>query len=167
VSKSCTDLPVDFPLDTNRRSWSDDDMTNTCSDSVLLYPAFGGQVRSFDLDWDDEPAFEYEAVPVESTRRTSARVVRRRALLAAAAVAMLIMLALPWGGTGGHSLAAPGAARGGLLVAGSTYVVQPGDTIWGIAERLVGNGDPRPMVSELESEAGGDVLQPGQQLRLP
>jgi len=80
---------------------------------------------------------------------------------------MLVMLALPWGGTGGRSLATPGAARAGPLVAGTTYVVRRGDTLWGIAERLAGNTDPRPLVARLEAQAGGDALQPGELLPLP
>ncbi len=84
-----------------------------------------------------------------------------------AVIAMLVMLALPWGGTGGPSLATPGAARAGPLVAGTTYVVRQGDTLWGIAVRLAGGSDPRPLVAQLEAEAGGDVVHPGQQLLLP
>ena len=92
---------------------------------------------------------------------------RTRALAMFAVVVMLFMLALPWGGTGGPSLATPGAARAGPLVAGTTYVVHQGDTLWGIAERLAGGSDPRPLVSQLEAEAGGDDVHPGQQLVLP
>jgi nucleoid-associated protein YgaU len=84
-----------------------------------------------------------------------------------AACALIVMLALPWGGTGGQSLAVPGAAHGGALTAGSSYVVRQGDTLWGIAERLAGNADPRPLMARLETEAGGDDIQPGQVLRLP
>ena len=82
-------------------------------------------------------------------------------------VPMLVMLALPWGGTGGRSLATPGAAHAGPLVAGTTYVVRQGDTLWGIAARLASGSDPRPLVARLESEAGGDVVHPGQPLLLP
>jgi nucleoid-associated protein YgaU len=92
---------------------------------------------------------------------------RRRIVLLLAAMVMLVLLALPWGGTGGNSLAVPGAAHGGSLVAGSEYVVHRGDTLWGIAARLAGNSDPRPVMAQLESEAGGDDIQPGQVLRLP
>jgi hypothetical protein len=94
-------------------------------------------------------------------------IIRRRALLAAFAAAMLVMLALPWGGTGGRSLATPGAARAGSLVAGTNYVVRPGNTLWGIAERLADGSDPRPLVAQLEVEAGGDAVQPGEVLHLP
>lgn len=108
-----------------------------------------------------------ERSPSQRLRPSRAVIFRRRALLAAVAVAMLVMLALPWGGTGGRSLATPGAARAGSLVAGTTYVVRRGDTLWGIAERLAGNGDPRPVVAQLEVQAGGDALQPGEVLHLP
>jgi hypothetical protein len=47
------------------------------------------------------------------------------------------------------------------------YVARPGDTIWGIAVRFAGNGDPRPLASSLESEIGGGTLQPGQVLAVP
>jgi hypothetical protein len=102
-----------------------------------------------------------------SSKRPSIQVRRRRTLLGIAVIAMLLMLALPWGGTGGPSLATPGAARARPLVAGTTYVVRQGDTLWGIAVRLAGGSDPRPLVARLEAEAGGDDVHPGQQLVLP
>ena len=112
-----------------------------------------------------------EVVPVPTRRplsnRPSLQVRRRRALATLAVLVMLFMLALPWGGTGGPSLATPGAAPAGPLVAGSTYVVHQGDTLWGIAERLAGGSDPRPLVVRLEAETGGDDVHPGQQLVLP
>ena len=114
-----------------------------------------------------ERASVRQAPPIRVAGPSRAVIIRRRALLAAAAVAMLVMLALPWGGTGGRSLATPGAARAGSLAAGTTYVVRRGDTLWGIAERLAGNSDPRPLVAKLEAQAGGDALQPGEVLHLP
>jgi LysM repeat protein len=47
------------------------------------------------------------------------------------------------------------------------YVARPGDTIWGIAVRFSGDGDPGPLAYELEAQIGGGVLQPGDQLRVP
>jgi hypothetical protein len=50
-----------------------------------------------------------------------------------------------------------------------TYVVQPYDTLWTIAERNY-DGDPRDAVWRIRERNGvgpTTVLQPGQQLRLP
>jgi LysM repeat protein len=91
---------------------------------------------------------------------------RRRVLLAVSSGAILVALALPWGGAGRHPLATPGPVLAGAT-AHSLYVVQPGDTMWGIAERLDPGGDPRPIVTQLEAQVGSDTLQPGQHLRLP
>ncbi len=73
--------------------------------------------------------------------------------------------------------AAVGVAGGWLVqVAGAqpsqapvqhVYVARPGDTIWGIALRFSGGGDPRPLAYELEDQIGGGVLQPGDQLTVP
>ena len=48
-----------------------------------------------------------------------------------------------------------------------TYVVQPGDTLWGIAQDLKPGTDPRPLVEALDDIAGGALLQPGQRLVVP
>jgi hypothetical protein len=47
------------------------------------------------------------------------------------------------------------------------YVARPGDTIWGIAERFSGGGDPRPLADKLAAEIGDGVLQPGEVLEVP
>ena len=47
------------------------------------------------------------------------------------------------------------------------YVARPGDTIWQIAVRFSGGGDPRPLADSLEAEIGGGALQPGQPLNVP
>jgi LysM repeat protein len=49
-----------------------------------------------------------------------------------------------------------------------TVVVQPGDTLWDIAE-AAGDGDPRELVGEIRAINGLDdaVIRPGQELRLP
>jgi LysM domain len=99
--------------------------------------------------------------------RPSVAVRRRRVLLGTVATGLLVALALPWSGTGG-SLATPGPALAGEAVAAhSSYVVQPGDTLWSIAVRLDPTGDPRPVVAKLENELGSDNVVPGEQLVLP
>ena len=48
------------------------------------------------------------------------------------------------------------------------YVVQPGDTLWAIAERFTPEGiDVRHTVDRLSDAAGGALLQPGQRIVLP
>ena len=99
-------------------------------------------------------------------RRAAVR--RRRVLLGTVATGLLVALALPWSGTGGQSLATPGPAlAGNRVVAGALYVVQPGDSLWSIAEQLAPGGDPRPLVSRLEARVGGDTVAPGERIRLP
>jgi nucleoid-associated protein YgaU len=91
---------------------------------------------------------------------------RRRAVLGTLVVATLIALALPIGAIGGHSVS-PSGVGAGPLRAGHTYVVRPGDTLWGIATRLHPAGDPRTVVDRLEAEVGSDTVVPGEHLRLP
>jgi len=65
------------------------------------------------------------------------------------------------------------ADRGGALASTSaigrsaTYIVQPGDTLWAIAERLHPGGDITLFVDALITLNRGSVIVPGQQLRLP
>jgi hypothetical protein len=63
-----------------------------------------------------------------------------------------------------------GGAEGDLRLAGvESVVVQPGDTLWSIATSLVGDGDVRAVVDEIQELNGlnGGVLVPGQTLLLP
>lgn len=93
---------------------------------------------------------------------------RRRVLLGIVATGLLVALALPWGGSGGRPLATSGSAPAGdPIAAHALYVVQPGDTLWTIAERLDPSGDPRVIVGELASRLGGDTIRAGEQIRLP
>jgi nucleoid-associated protein YgaU len=77
----------------------------------------------------------------------------------------LTLLALPLGGFGGasHTTESAFAANGRQV----TYTVRAGDTLWSIAQRADPNGDPRPMVSRLAAQIGGDTVVPGEQLTIP
>ena len=106
--------------------------------------------------------------PAVIARRRRARARRRRIALGVSSGAVLVALALPWGGAGRHPLATPGPVLAGAAASpNGVYVVQPGDTMWTIAERLDPAGDPRPVVQKMEQEVGSDTLQPGERLQLP
>jgi Tfp pilus assembly protein FimV len=105
---------------------------------------------------------------VLARRRHRQRARRRRLLLALASGVAIVALALPWGGAGGHPLATPGPVLAGAAATpGAIYVVQPGDTMWSIAQRLDPTGDPRAVVAQLEAQVGSDTLQPGERIHLP
>ena len=49
----------------------------------------------------------------------------------------------------------------------TVVLVQPGDTLWTIAERVAPNVDRRAAVDELAKIAGGSMLEVGQRLEIP
>lgn len=92
----------------------------------------------------------------------TAETYRRRRL---AVVAVLAGLVLGLASFGRSADATPTAeARAASAI---TVVVDPGDTLWGIARELAPDADPRPLVAELAELAGGTALQPGQVLVVP
>lgn len=60
----------------------------------------------------------------------------------------------------------PGAPPTPTPVAGHTYVVRPGDTLWSIASTLAPDRDPRPVVDALRKANGGPNLEVGDRLML-
>ena len=100
------------------------------------------------------------ALPVTVYRRR-----RAAALLVVVSVAAVVLLAAQGllGVLGGDPLASqrPGGP------AASVYVVQPGDTFWGIATRLHPGEDPRPLVARMVAAHGSPVLVAGERLALP
>lgn len=47
-----------------------------------------------------------------------------------------------------------------------TYTVQKGDTLWGIAQKMLGNGSRYPEIKRINGMTG-DTIHPGQILTLP
>jgi LysM repeat protein len=72
------------------------------------------------------------------------------------------------GATSGSPFAEPAAldASRASPLAGSIYVVQPGDTLWSIARKRQPTGDVRAEVDRLADLNGTAALQAGQRLRL-
>lgn len=65
-----------------------------------------------------------------------------------------------------------GGAATGSLEAGASVpivVVQPGDSLWSIAERVAPNADPRDVISAIQSfnHLGSADVMAGQQLGIP
>jgi hypothetical protein len=102
--------------------------------------------------------------PAPLPRRVPPEVRRRRTLVAVTAV-LLVALALPLSGTGGHShpIGSALAETGRPVV----YTVQPGDSLWSIAERVDPSADPRPLMDRLASQTGSDTVVPGERIVLP
>ena len=90
------------------------------------------------------------------------RAARRRHRAGLAAVALAVVGLTIFGG--GQEATAPAAQQ-----TKGTAIVQPGDTLWDIAERHAPEGmDPRAYVDFLvRANDIGPILQAGQKLRLP
>ncbi len=99
---------------------------------------------------------------------------RRRHRLAGTLFAVLLVAAwlmaagvLGGPGSGGGPSTTSGMAPGRLLpVASTSYVVQPGDTLWSVARSLQPSGDLRPLVDRLIRLTDGGPLRVGQRIPL-
>ncbi len=66
---------------------------------------------------------------------------------------------------GGRASAGPSHREAGRVI-----VVRPGDTVWSIAQRVVGpQGDPRPVVQRIvqRNRLTDAVITAGERIRLP
>jgi hypothetical protein len=98
-------------------------------------------------------------------RRSRGTYLRRRvgALVFGAALVVSI------GSVAQHGLADRGDDPASVPSIGrsSSYVVQPGDTMWAIAERLYPSSNVTEVVDAMVSLNGGARIDAGQRLRLP
>jgi LysM domain-containing protein len=104
---------------------------------------------------------EVAPVPV-AEMSVSAQVYRRRRLVVLAVVVGLILGLASFGRQADATRSPEATAAQAVLV-----VVQPGDTLWGIAQALAPDADPRPLVAALGEIAGDGPLLPGQLLTIP
>ncbi|HVM66247.1 MAG TPA: LysM domain-containing protein [Acidimicrobiales bacterium] len=105
-----------------------------------------------------------------TARAPAARPAARRSALAGAFIVAFATCAV-WvqgggGRTGSAPLNAPGTGRTATAAA-HVWVVEPGDTLWGIAERLEPGTDVRPLVDALSRQVHGRPLQAGERLVVP
>jgi nucleoid-associated protein YgaU len=136
----------------------------------LLRADDAARIDEYDLP-DEEEGCDLRQVQVprravDDGRRAGPSVaVRRRRTLLAAMGLLLVGLALPLSGTGGNSHTTGSAlAETGRPV---SYTVQPGDTLWTIAERVDPTADPRPLVARLAAQTGSDNVVPGERIVVP
>jgi nucleoid-associated protein YgaU len=95
-------------------------------------------------------------------RASTATFWRRRLVAGAAGLAVLVMVGKAGAALGGSPLAVP-ERRPAI----ARHVVQPGDTLWSIAERLEPGRDPRPIVDGLAAARGDGPLVPGEIVARP
>jgi hypothetical protein len=118
----------------------------------------------------DEPQQE---LPTRQQRRRAralpdraTRIRRRRLALLLGSVALMLagagVVRLFVGGTFGS---APADARPASIDQ-QVYVVQPGDSLWSIAERVADGGDPRPIVASLREQQGDAEVEVGDRLTI-
>jgi len=92
-------------------------------------------------------------------RRTFPAARRRRIAIAVLAVGIVVVAQQAGVALGGSPLA---PERRPTVSATQAIVVHPGDTLWGIAQRLAPGEDPRPIVDQLAAAHGPGPLVPGE-----
>jgi nucleoid-associated protein YgaU len=106
----------------------------------------------FDSGLDSERAFGQHGIVTRTDVRHRGRT----------RLAVILTVSLAGAAWAGPAVRALGGGTEHRPVARSTYVVQPGDTLWSIAQRLSPGEDPRPVVDALAEANGvraGDLVQ--------
>ncbi len=90
------------------------------------------------------------------------RLTRRARLLVLLVVAAAVVVLGPW-------RAIASAPEGAAPQGWSTVMVQPGDTLWTLAERVDPAGDPRVVVAQIKqaNALSSSSITPGQVLAIP
>ena len=93
---------------------------------------------------------------------------KRRLAVVLLAVALVLVMARAGAALGGSTPAAPerhpahSHAQAGVTHHAATTVVESGDSLWTVAERLAPDSDPRPVVDALSGARHGTELTPGE-----
>jgi len=107
-----------------------------------------------------EPNRQPRPRPARSHQRAVYR--RRRVLAALVGLGLVLTIARAGSALGGLTLATPER-----LPHVQHVVVQPGDTLWSIAQRAVPGHDVRPVVDAMEKALGTYTVVAGQTLSVP
>ena len=105
------------------------------------------------------------AAAVAEQRPATQVFVRRRLMVAMVFIAVVVALSVGAGSVLANRGGAPASTS--AVRPATTYVVQPGDTIWSIAQRFHGEGSQMRYVDALVAINGGSALQVGQVMTLP
>jgi LysM domain len=118
----------------------------------------------FERTLDTEHVFGHHA----AMSRTRVRQ-RRRIAAALGSVGVAIVLSAPVAGALGRHGEAPSTVVQPAHRWEHVVVVQPGDTVWSIAEAAADGADPRALVDAIAARNGIDVgaVVPGQSLVIP
>jgi Tfp pilus assembly protein FimV len=113
----------------------------------------------------------YRADPTIRPRpRPSTATYRRRRVAAAGLALVIVLVAAQAGGALGDQPLAVSERRpasSSSSAAGVQYIVEPGDSLWSIAEELAPGEDPRPVVDALVEARGDAQLIPGETIVWP
>jgi Tfp pilus assembly protein FimV len=105
------------------------------------------------------PVRHHPAAEAPRRHRTAAVYWRRRFVAVALGLGLVVVVGQASAALGGSSLA-PAERRPQV----ETVVVEPGDTLWSIAQRLAPGSDPRDVVDALVQARGTTALLPGETL---
>jgi len=162
-------------------AWPRTAWVHPAGSALVEEPVTGSSDLAIVWDVGRRPAAEGEGLlrpvgldgPAHRPGRASARVRRRRLALGALVAGVLVALALPVSALGGRSapatpaVATPAAVAAATSAAATVYTVQPGDTLWSIASKIDGDGDPRPLAAALAARLGSTTIVPGERIAIP
>lgn len=103
---------------------------------------------------------------MSATATPSLRLTRRGRTLLVLLLAGLLLAAISLGGT---DTQAAGVVSEGERAAVQTVTVQPGESLWSVAQRIAPDNDPREVVAQIRrlNDLESSSLQVGQLLVLP